>query len=83
MSFRGLPYGIPEGPWDTFGGPAPSPAWEYRITDTAPPHWPRGWVTVPDARSMLTLLDLMNDGRNYHGFEIRPVASPQLELEIA
>ena len=73
-AFRGEQYGIPPGPWETFAGPEPVPAMEYRITGTAPAHWRRGWVRVPDARTMLNVHDQIHNGRNFHGFEIRRAA---------
>lgn len=79
--FWGAPYGIPEGPWDTFGGPAPVPAMERRAA-RAPMPWSREWKPIPDARTLHNILDEIERG-NFYGFELRPVASPQLALEIA
>lgn len=82
-AYWGAAYGIPEGPWETFGGPAPVPAMQWRVTSIAPANWPRGWVQVPDARSLRNVLELM-DGANFHGIELREVAAVgQLELPVA
>lgn len=82
-TFWGDPYGIPPGPWETFGGPKPTPPMEWRPTLAAPSHWPRGWTPVADARSLHNLLELVERG-NFYGIELRALeGAAQLRLEVA
>ncbi len=71
MTYWGERYGIPAGPWETFGGPAPDPPMQYRV-ERGPSYWSREWRTVADARTLQNILQQMNDGRNFYGYELRP-----------
>jgi hypothetical protein len=79
--YWGDAYGIPEGPWETFSGPAPTPAMEWRSNGSA--GWPTKWVPVADARTMRNLLEQRGNGRNHYGVELREVARDgQLSMEV-
>lgn len=48
--------------------------WEWRVTDMAPPYWPRTWTRLPDARSLANVREFMERPGNPYGIELRKVA---------
>lgn len=68
-TYWGDPYGIPEGPWETFAGPPPNPPMEHRCTNPAS-GWNAGWHKTPDARTLYNILEHIERG-NFHGYELR------------